>query len=1805
MLNPIAYTEKVVNDFLKYQLTTYPLADQYFYNQMRQLLNLEETRQTGLFKGPYISLNRSFRQGATIQELISQGLLHPNLSQIAPYPSLYGHQETAIKNIINGKTTLVSTGTGSGKTETFLYPIISRCLQLRDEQAPAGIVAVIVYPMNALAEDQLGRLRELLAGSGVTFGMYVGKTPEKESDAPGRKLAQEASKQEYLTKQKAQKNKENSTIYPAEETISREVMRKKPPQILLTNIKQLELLLTREKDVQMFDHAKLEFIVFDEAHTFTGAIGAETACLIRRLRTFCQKNINDITYIATSATIADPKKGEEAGRIFASRFFGVDQDKVVLVGEEYEADLWGKNRQYPPHFTENSSKLLKEVLDALETSQSDSQDIQEVFAKMTGYQLDSEDWQYSLYQYLTNNELIFQISEALQTPRLLSELVIELQNKINYPVTEAELLAWLALGATSRSQTNNQDKAENKNYRPLLRPIIHGFIRGVGGAIVTFPPEQKRPRLYLSTESLSSQDSNLFKLPITSCVTCGQHYFIHHVKDFNYCDKIPGGGDAKENNVIWQPLSEELGGNRLALFDQLISNDDEDEDQSHNKATPIYFCRYCGTIHKNSVSLCQGCHRPGDLVTLHAISQKPKHPGKINICLTCQTKGRDSVGAFREPAKVIKAVAVSDVHVLAQSMIHHADRRRLLVFADNRQDAAFQAGWMQDHARRYRLRGLMYEQIQKGPISIGDLTANLEDVLRNDNELSQTLIPEVWQVARQEATGTKHDNERHKFLRIQVLREVVTGVKQRIGLEPWGLMQIEYANLSPSLPFIEEWSHILGLSATDLTNGIASLLDHVRRNSILLDREEKIFSHLWKEGDFEVQRGYLPILQGIPKGLILQRNNEHDRKHIHQWLTSKNSTVAKQATGRWGIAKELIPDFITQIWEMLTNDLQLLVPTTLKYNDKKKVIPNCHDAHQIDADKLLLTPHDKIYRCQQCRRVHIRPTPKMACMAWRCNGTLQEEALNQDNYDLMVLNQKFATIRPREHSAQVPAYEREKLENMFKGNNKQVNTLVCTPTLELGVNIGSLDAVLMRNVPPLPANYWQRAGRAGRQHRMAVNLTYARQVSHDLAYFEDPLKLLQGIITPPSFNLRNDLMIKKHVHATVITTLQQIARHCETNEIVKDNIKKTLEHCIPKQVKHYLFENDKVREYPLDVSCFDDLINKHETEILNAVLQVFAYGWPPDIADVVNSEQLQKYIHGMTDKLTEIVKTLWKRLQWAIEQMNRLNIIRKSQGTLEADQDALYQRCDRLIKRLKGVQKRKKTETEGYDETNTYSVLAAEGFLPGYGLEIGSVLGTAQIPRTSNWLSDFELRRPVAMALREYMPGNLIYANGNRFVPRYYHFDPLQQPLEFQVNIENEVIYEIESKSLTTGTLGTSQLRAVPICDVDLPHQSQINDDEDYRFQMPVFIIGEEQKQHSGGKAYRWGSKNIHLRLGLHLRLINVGPTKLVQTGKLGYPVCIVCGQSRSPLTSEVDIDKFQEDHKIRCNNPLVGENTGFFANVIIDGLSIIDCADRQEAYSIGESIRIGASLVLEMEIEDLQLLTIAQSSSNNKFDLLLYDPMPGGSGLLQQIIERWEEIAKTALELVNNCKSKCDKACVDCLFTYRNSYYHRHLSRFVAKKKIEEYGHTITFSHDIPPLLPNSSISEEQPVNIKEDILRDMLIKAGFPEPIAQKQIDLSKPIGITTPDFFYEVNGDHFEGICIYLDGMSRTIHGNPERQERDNKITEYLENEGYEVIRITVSDISDQKYMTRIFYRLGLLILDKTQAKNIREDTSWFDK
>ncbi|MCB0188215.1 MAG: hypothetical protein KDE31_28295, partial [Caldilineaceae bacterium] len=446
-------------------------------------------------------------------------------------------------------------------------------------------------------------------------------------------------------------------------------------------------------------------------------------------------------------------------------------------------------------------------------------------------------------------------------------------------------------------------------------------------------------------------------------------------------------------------------------------------------------------------------------------------------------------------------------------------------------------------------------------------------------------------------------------------------------------------------------------------------------------------------------------------------------------------------------------------------------------------------------------------------------------MGYHCGGSISYVPENPDDYELMVLDEQFEMIRPREHSAQISTNDREILERIFKSQSELVNTLVCTPTLEMGVDIGALDSVLMRNVPPLPANYWQRVGRAGRRHRMAVNVTYARPASHDRAYFADPLKLLQGVIHPPRLNLRNEVMIEKHVHATVLTLLHQLARNeRELSNHARRAIGETLDDCFPSQVKGYLFNADgALRTEPRDVSRLTTTIATHAPRIRREVEATFHAQWPAADALAVRPEYLHGYIDNMGAQLAEVIQRIWRRLQWAQDQLERLAAIRRTKGVLDPDEEALRDRCERLISKLKG-QTRTRSEAEGYDDANTYAVLAAEGFLPGYGLDTGSVIGTAQLSRSAGaYQRDVELPRAPSIALREYAPGNLIYANGNRFIPRFYHLAP-DTATYFQVDIVNEAVTEIGLAQ--TSTLSTSGLPAIPICDVDLPHQSHISDEE-------------------------------------------------------------------------------------------------------------------------------------------------------------------------------------------------------------------------------------------------------------------------------------------------------------------------------------------------------------------------------------------
>ena len=1877
-LNPVVFTEKVLQSFLRYQLRAYPFADPRLHGQMRELLSLDEARQSPLLRGPFVSLSRPFRGGAAVADLAAEGLLHPHLEQRIPraVSRLYRHQEEAIRAVAAGRSTLVSTGTGSGKTECFLYPIVSRCLSLRDEGAAAGISAVIVYPMNALAEDQLMRLRSLLAGTGVSFGMYVGKTPESESAVAGVRLPPGSSRADYEAQLEAVRAaKSGESVFPAEEACSREAMRAAggQPRILLTNVKQLELLLTRQRDAELFRGARLDYLVFDEAHTFTGAMGAETACLVRRLRAFCGRLAADTVCVATSATIVDAER-PEAARTFASRFFGVPEESVATVGEDYEEELWGEERWLPAAPEAGAgdpAALLAECVEAVEEDPDGPGDaVRRAWRALTGRELGGGPWPEAIHGVLARSEIVYRLNEALHEPRPLHELPAELREATGREVTEAEILAWLTLAAAAR-----------RDGRPLLRPVVHGFVRGIPGAVVSFPDETGEPKLWLAAEDeieqvgggragrdqpplarqewsplrgassseagegagarsfcrsakSDSEDAGAqaesgtnghtrsARLPVLACTTCGQHYYEAHFEDFSFTGSRPGGGEPNAEGVVWPALDRSLGGKRAILVDRLLGGDEdgaEVEDGSggrrsqapparpaggqrdatvaddparrrrrdrngagasvlERRTAPLHLCRHCGAAHERPGGDCLACGAPGPRIRLHAVRQKQDRPGVLRSCLSCNaTGGQGAGGRYREPARPVRASNAADVHVLAQDMVHHSERPRLLVFCDNRQDAAFQAGWMKDRARRFRLRSLMAAGLGDGGCrSVGDLTWFLDRELERNVALSRALIPEVWAVARLEAAGRRHRDERRKYLRMQVLQEIAESARQPHGLEPWGRMKVDYAGLDASLPWIREHAHRLGLPPEEMREGVAAALDYVRRRKVLHDAECLTFTKNRLAGDLEMQQGYLRRFGG-PKGVKLRRGPADDRGRVLQWLSDSGQTTMRQMAVKWGAEPGQAEELLRGLFEMLVErgflrSVQLL-------GARGKPLPNASGVYQVDADRIELLPHRGVYRCRSCRARTVRRMPHDRCPAWRCNGTLEWLREDPDDYDLQLLDGGYSMLRPEEHTAMVPNRERERLENLFKGRSDAVNCFVCTATLELGVDIGALDAVLMRNVPPLPANYWQRAGRAGRRHRMAVDLTYCRPVSHDRAYFARPEKLLAGRVDPPAFNLSNDVMVSKHVNACVVTALQRLSRTEGETRRIRD----ALETCLPRRVSSWLFDGGVVRAAPFDFGPLAEVVRRHRGALLAEAEAAFAQGWPEADAEAVAPEALARCVDGFAGGLDDAARSLRRRLDWALAQMDRLNEARRRHGTLDPEDDALFGRCDRLVKRLKGQTRPSRRDAQGHHDANTFNVLAAHGFLPGYGLETGSVQAMAEVPFWHSGALSFNLPRPNGMALREYVPGNLIYANGHRFVARRFlrgAGEDREEMPAFEVSIERQAVRQCDAGA-PAALLGAEALRTLAVCDVDLVHQSQISDDEDYRFQLAVAVHGIERGGHRGGRALRWGGQEALLRHGVDLRLVNVGSSAAIGDGSgLGYPVCTVCGQSVSPLSSERQQKEFAKGHQERCGRPV--KRIGFHADLVADAFSLPDLPDAATAYSVLEALRFGAAEVLEMHLEDLAVLVVGRVD-RPQVDALLWDPMPGGSGLLDQLVERFGEVVAAAEAIAAGCASACGHSCIDCLQTFRNGYYHEHLDRHLALERLREWGRRLSFSHPIPAAVPAGERAAAQPVNEAERRLRHLLAAAGFADGIRGEQIDLGPGLGTTTPDVLYRGHGGAPD-VCVYLDGLSEGLHGNPRTAEQDREIRYWLRQQGYEVVEMSVVDLDDAGAMTRHFRRLA---------------------
>lgn len=287
-----------------------------FGNERLQTLFEKQLQEEKLFKGPYVDLSLPFKRGKNIKELISEGVVCKSFLKLGDINfdrPLYSHQEESIRQIGAGRSAIITTGTGSGKTESFLFPILNDLMKdVENGNNEVGVRAIFLYPMNALVNDQIDRVRKILTNCpDITYGFFTGET--KESVA-----------QNYRQKY----GEENNTIIPENELVSRKEIRENPPHLLFTNYSMLEYLLIRPNDYAIFEPSRLgnwKYVVLDEAHSYAGSLGIELSLLMRRLTGLAPKKPR---FLLTSATLGEQGKSENEIVDFARSLTSVDNFEI-------------------------------------------------------------------------------------------------------------------------------------------------------------------------------------------------------------------------------------------------------------------------------------------------------------------------------------------------------------------------------------------------------------------------------------------------------------------------------------------------------------------------------------------------------------------------------------------------------------------------------------------------------------------------------------------------------------------------------------------------------------------------------------------------------------------------------------------------------------------------------------------------------------------------------------------------------------------------------------------------------------------------------------------------------------------------------------------------------------------------------------------------------------------------------------------------------------------------------------------------------------------------------------------------------------------------------------------------------------------------------------------------------------------------------------------------------------------------------------------------------------------------------------
>lgn len=1685
----------LIEQYRSFIKSSYRLADTKLRDQFEEHVNRAEI----LVKGPYVTLARDFAEGHRLDSILESGCGHLELANFHwPFGSspLYSHQEEAFRAVEARRNVIVKTGTGSGKTEAFLLPVLSDVLRLK-EQGVSGTKAVLLYPMNALANDQLLRLRNLLRDSktGITFALYTGDS-ETVTSSLGEPLA-------------------------GHELTRREDIRRNPPDILLTNYKQLEFLLVRKADRSLFSPS-MRHVVLDEIHSYRGALATEIACLLRRLKARCGLKRGELWAIGTSATVSQDAGGDEALARFATDLFDESFELRDIIGERY-CDMPAPTNPYEPPVIELSDAEVQFF------TQADEDGLVRLAEKLCGRKAPPSDSTHQkLLTLLTANRFVTSLMAIAATPQTLEELAEALRQAItsldqaSHETIVRLIEAYLLLGSYG-----------NDDQPPLLRPKLHTFFHGVYDVGLCMNPAC---RMLATDGSDHCRHCGSAIRPAVLCRTCGQD-FVKVRFDSAHPEQTIANDDflSDEETAFITP----------SLVGEQTDTDDEGNGLEQAAPTPRPRRRRQTAVERRMNQ------QFVDHVQGHVFDAEPNEVPHENLSFQYVLRGRGSTCPVcnsrysrGDVLTLLRTGVASSVSVLGT---HHLDRlpadeRKLLIFADNRQDAAHQAGYMSDRHRQFALRHALEAAVREA----GQDGVALQDLPNRVREIFQAIGLVKRNLTRDEEAFWR------RTLEYEIAGEFCRASHQRIALENLALVEVQYEFLDKLIadPRFLECCRRATLGPANGAVLVRAMLDFMRR--------KRAVSFDFYQSFLDPKKTPWVLLTADPYGLSV---GEHERGAVFFMLdrpealrsraisgikveplvkdTERGATggIAKLVASKLGLGDTIGSEWVRRVVELLREYEMVESPPVLPETVRRHLRGT--RPFQIAKRIVRLVPAEGGWRCRKCSIW--RPYRATVCLASTgCSGgasDLHESKADFDNYYVQLYtSERPRRLRALEHTAQIDQDTRAKREQEFK--DCKIEALVCSPTLELGVDIGSLYSVLLRNAPHTPANYVQRAGRAGRRLRIGFVTTFCGTGPHDRHCFEDPAWLVRGEFKPPIVRLTNEKILARHVRSFALEELNE-----DFSWLMGDLLEDLQDPAVLKRDRY--------------AHLLDSLRANHQP-IATKVVAVFGNASGP-VAEVV-----QKF----PDDFERTVG------RWH-EQVKRLH--------------REFHEYARIVSTRESEQKRRARE-RAYRELTTdrekafvLSYLSEEGVLPSYQFPTDTFSLDPGVGDTPT------LRRPAWIALFEFAPGNMVYANGHKlksiraFFEGHRRSGSGDQRADQAGRVERFCFCrrcgfaakEVVNNCLHCGSQISHQAEVALIDSFEAEENTQITSAEDSR-QRLAFKREEHLMDATEGEAQLYPYEFVTLEFRNHAILLvtNWGRQSRGSDHSESFDLCPTCGRNRPHGLTESRLERWDENHRGICNGDprpfILGYE--FFADVLLFPLApgiTPEGNDEARAFcrTLGKALVVGAQERLEIEQDEIAYFQHPDGAGG--WTLVFYETAPGGAGYLEQLAQDLCGWVKAAQERLFS--HDCERACYRCLKTARNQFDHSLLNKELVRSLIFQLSvvQAIGTPHagqagdarvsSVDWLTKLDSERKAQPTSgtvIEQTLLQAIREGGRLPEPVPQFEISTGVGNLLTIPDFAYPDRH-----IAIYCDGFA--YHGNRETLESDALKRNLLQAMGWAVL------------------------------------------